>query len=313
MTQSEQKVVQYLNEAHASEVSLVSVLQSQIAISPQGSYREGLEKHLGETREHARRLRARLGELGHAGNPFQAFVGFSETVIGQMVALSKAPFDLWRGASGAEKVLKDAKDACASEALEIATYTALERLAAHVGDAQTARLAKSIRGDEERMLGRILREIPKLTDAVAQAEIEPPASDDISQTGAAGRARGVTRRANHSSRANATARANKTSRANKTQSADRTGPKARTPARNTTRQARPAASSRQVERQHHHAEEPWPGYDQLSVTEVEAVLNEGDLQRAQAVAEYERAHKNRPEVIRSAMIPARFVLSTAGR
>ena len=38
-----------------------------------------------------------------------------------------------------------------------------------------------------------------------------------------------------------------------------------------------------------------------------------DLGRAQAVADYERAHKNRPEVIRSAIVPARFVLSTAGR
>ena len=59
MNESEQKVVQYLNEAHASEVGLVSVLQSQIAMSPQGSYREGLEQHLGETREHARRLEER--------------------------------------------------------------------------------------------------------------------------------------------------------------------------------------------------------------------------------------------------------------
>ena len=91
MTQSEQKVVQYLNEAHASEVGLVSVLQSQIAISPQGSYREGLEKHLDETREHARRVRERLEELEHGGNPIQALVGFSEAVLGQMVALSKPP------------------------------------------------------------------------------------------------------------------------------------------------------------------------------------------------------------------------------
>ena len=49
MSQSEQKVVQYLGEAHASEVGLVSVLQSQIAITPRGSYREGLDKRAGQT------------------------------------------------------------------------------------------------------------------------------------------------------------------------------------------------------------------------------------------------------------------------
>ncbi len=49
MSKSEQKVVQYLGEAHASEVGLVSVLRSQIAMTPRGSYRDGLEQHLGET------------------------------------------------------------------------------------------------------------------------------------------------------------------------------------------------------------------------------------------------------------------------
>jgi hypothetical protein len=33
MNQSEQKVVQYLNEAHASELGLVQVLQAQIAMT----------------------------------------------------------------------------------------------------------------------------------------------------------------------------------------------------------------------------------------------------------------------------------------
>ena len=166
MSKSEQKVVQYLGEAHASEVGLVSVLQSQIAITPRGYYREGLEKHLGETREHARRIQERLGEFEQSRNPVQAVVGLAETLIGQTVALSKTPFDLVRGSGGEEKVLKNAKDACASEALEIATYTALERLAVKVGDEPTAKLARSIRADEERMLERIMREIPRLTDAV---------------------------------------------------------------------------------------------------------------------------------------------------
>src|SRR5437764_13853436 len=114
MSQSEQKVVQYLNEAHASEVGLVSILESQIAMTPGGSYRDGLEKHLVETRTHARRIRERLGELGEGHNPFQLLVGFTETVIGQMLAFSKAPLDLLRGSGGEEKVLKNAKDACAT-------------------------------------------------------------------------------------------------------------------------------------------------------------------------------------------------------
>ena len=56
MEASKQKVVQYLNEAHASESALVRVLQSQIAMTPRGTYRTGLETHLNETRDHAARV-----------------------------------------------------------------------------------------------------------------------------------------------------------------------------------------------------------------------------------------------------------------
>src|SRR3954465_9826006 len=152
MSPDTQKIVQYLNEAHASEVALVRVLQSQIAMTPRGSYRSALETHLSETRDHARRVEKRLGELGQGWNPLQTVVGAAESVVGQALALGKTPFDLLRGTGGEEKVLKNAKDASAREALEIARYTALERLAQSVGDDETATLAASILADEEKML-----------------------------------------------------------------------------------------------------------------------------------------------------------------
>src|SRR4051812_31539734 len=87
MSRSEQKVVQYLNEAHATEVALVRVLQSQIAMTPRGSYRSGLEKHLAETRDHANRIQRRLGQLDHGGNPVMAAVGVGESIVFPAVAL----------------------------------------------------------------------------------------------------------------------------------------------------------------------------------------------------------------------------------
>src|ERR1044072_2953122 len=162
MDSSQQKIVQYLNEAHASERALTRVLQSQIAMTPRGSYRKALEQHLRETRDHAERLQARLGRMRQGRNPLQVGVGIAESVAGQALALAKTPFDLVRGTSAEEKLLKNAKDACATEALEIATYTALERLARAVGDDETAELATSIRAEEQRMLERVLEEIPAL-------------------------------------------------------------------------------------------------------------------------------------------------------
>ena len=106
-------------------------------------------------------------------------------MAGQALAVAKAPLNLIRGSGGEEKVLKNAKDSCAAEALEIATYTSLARLANAVGDQKTERLAKSVLEDEQRMLKRVLDEIPRLTDAVARAEFDDDGSYDVTDTGAA--------------------------------------------------------------------------------------------------------------------------------
>jgi ferritin-like metal-binding protein YciE len=180
-----EKIVQYLNEAHATEMSLVRVLQSQIAMTPRGTYRRALEKHLEETRGHADRVQARLGEFGHGLKPITtAGVGLVESVFGQLLALSKTPIDLIRGTGGEEKVLKNAKDTCATEALEIATYTAIEEFAKRTGDDATAKLAREIRRDEERMLAKVQSELPALVDAVVRAELQGDPSYDVGETGA---------------------------------------------------------------------------------------------------------------------------------
>jgi len=138
-----QKIVQYLNEAHATETGLIRVLQSQVAMTPRGPYRRAVENHLQETRSHAERVEQRLNELGGPSNPITATVGVVESVLSQVLALSKTPIDLLRGTNGEEKVLKNARDTCATEALEIATYISLEELATRLGDEETRRRPSS--------------------------------------------------------------------------------------------------------------------------------------------------------------------------
>ena len=50
MSQAEQKIVQYLNEAHGAEQALVRVLQSQIAMTPRGATAMAWSRHLEQTR-----------------------------------------------------------------------------------------------------------------------------------------------------------------------------------------------------------------------------------------------------------------------
>jgi rubrerythrin len=68
-------------------------------------------------------------------------------------------------------MLKNAKDEYHEEAEEIANYTAIETLAETVGDKETAKIAKAIRREEERMQKFLGKLIPQLTKAVAQEEI----------------------------------------------------------------------------------------------------------------------------------------------
>jgi ferritin-like metal-binding protein YciE len=278
MNQATQKIVQYLEEARASEVGLVRVLQSQIAMTPRGSYRRGLETHLRETRDHARRVEERLQQLGHGDNPIQVGIGLAETVFAQALALGKTPIDLIRGSGGEEKVLKNAKDAAATEALEIATYTAIERLARSVGDDRTAQLAASIRADEEQMLERILTEIPKLTDAVVGADVHGDGSYDVTKTGAADAARSTATGAADAARSTATGAADSarsTARAGKSRAKQAT----RTAARKTG------------------VAQPWVGYDKLTVEQIRDRLSRATDEKAREVRTYERAHKNRRGVI----------------
>jgi len=326
MSQSEQKVVQYLNEAHAMEHALVRVLQSQIAMTPRGSYRTGLESHLGETRTHAERVERRLKALDAGSNPLMAVVGALETAVGQVLALGKTPFDLLRGSGGEEKVLKNAKDACATEALEIATYTALERLAKAVGDDETAALAASIRADEEKMLARVLREIPKLTDAVVGADVKGEPSYDLATTGAAEATKETARKA-----AAATKRSARQARKVPGVAQVEGQVKGAVASEDDLAIARydsltaeeiisrlsdlsqiDLAKVDSYERRNQNrstvlgrigtlrTSEPWAGYDELTVSEIQAVLSEGDDDRVKQVRSYERDHKNRAGVLSAA-------------
>ena len=184
-TTGTEKVTQYLAEAHATELALVRTLQAHIGVTPQGEYRKLLERHLRETQSQAERIEKRLSDLGEGRGILEAGVDAVQGVVGQVLSLSKGPLDLVRGESGEEKLLKNAKDECATEALEIATYDALEALAQAVGDEKTARLAALHRGQEERTLAELREHIPLLTRATVLARAGGQPSYDLGRTGAA--------------------------------------------------------------------------------------------------------------------------------
>ena len=183
------KLIQYLGEAYGKEKELEAALQAHIAMTTRQAYKKRLQQHVRETKGHARAVERRIKQLGGDANALPAPVaeaaGAVASVASKAVAAAKGPVHMLRGTGEQEKLLKNAKTEYSEEAEEIATYTAIETLADAVGDRETAKVARGIRRDEERMQRFLERLIPQLTRAVARDEI--PASERDGGPGRRGR------------------------------------------------------------------------------------------------------------------------------
>jgi ferritin-like metal-binding protein YciE len=179
LTAKDAKLIQYLNEAYGKEQQLDTALQAHIAMTTRAPYKKRLQEHLRETKAHARDVKRRIKELGGKAEAVPApgpdaiaeAAGAVQAAAQKAVAAAKGPLHLIRGTGEQEKMLKNAKTEYWNEFEEIALYTAIETLAETVGDDDTAKLARAIRRDEERMAKFLGGQIPVLTKAVAKEEI----------------------------------------------------------------------------------------------------------------------------------------------
>jgi ferritin-like metal-binding protein YciE len=171
LTVRDAKLIQYLNEAHAKEKELETALQAHIAMTTRAPYKKRLRQHLTETKSHARQLERRIKQLGADSRAVKALQEAATTAVGKAVATAKGPVDTLRGVGEQEQMLKNAKQEYSEEAKEIATYKSILAFADKVGDRETAKVARSILREEERMASFLERQIDSLTKAVVQAEV----------------------------------------------------------------------------------------------------------------------------------------------
>jgi ferritin-like metal-binding protein YciE len=212
LSRADSKLIQYLNEAYGTEMRLETALQEHITMAIRPSYRKRLKDHLSETKRHAREVKQAITRLGGVAETVstpgpQPVTDVAEAVIGgahKAVALAQGPLHMLRGTGPEEKQLKNAKTEYASEAEEIATYTAVATLADTVGNKDVRQLARTILREEERMSTFLAKEIARLTSAVAKAEV--PATErrngsSSKRTGRAGTRRSAAKRSSRSARA----------------------------------------------------------------------------------------------------------------
>ncbi len=139
-----EKLVDYIEDAHAMEQSVSRSLDSMISTTDDPEIRSMLEHHKEETTRHEQLLRERLDALG-AGTSTRKE---TQTVAG---ALLKGIGDVAR----TDKPGKNARDAYVTEHMEVAAYQLLERLAVRAGDQETAEVARRNCADDEAMAQKI--------------------------------------------------------------------------------------------------------------------------------------------------------------
>ncbi|MCX9193778.1 hypothetical protein C3Y87_20840 [Carbonactinospora thermoautotrophica] len=324
MTTARDKVVQYLQETRAAEYTLIDLLAVHIAITPKSDYRQMLESQLQRSRERGRRLSKRLEELGEHRTLRYISFGVARVVGGQAVALAAVSLQLLRGPGGEEKLLKNARDACAAAALLVADYRALEQVAHTVGDKATAKLAAELRGETEQMLSECFDALDELAEGVISAEVKGQPVYRISRIGAVQMLRLPQLRENIYRLSHEAADAVRQARRGvmRLEAETRTAAEAEPPIPDydalpidEIRDRLPQLSQAELatieayERKTRNrasilkavdnlrGNEPWPGYDEMNVTEIRSRLREANPDKIREVLDYERRHKNRSTIL----------------
>jgi ferritin-like metal-binding protein YciE len=146
MGQLKEELLKHIDEAHAMEQNVLRMLDGMIATTDDPEILDALEHHKVQTQGHADRMAERLE--AHDVSPSTV-----RQLGGVLGALAKMPLDFVRG----DKAGRNARDAYATEHLEIASYELLRRIAQRAGDEETATAALEII-EEERAMALIIEQ-----------------------------------------------------------------------------------------------------------------------------------------------------------
>jgi ferritin-like metal-binding protein YciE len=194
-TKRDATLVQYLNEAHTTERRLEAALAAHIEATTRADYLKRLKQHLKETQSHARDVERRIKQLGGQAElvpgpeVLSRGAEAAQSAVQRATAAVKKPLEAVMGTGEQERMLKNARTEYTEEAREIATYKAIDALATAVGDTETAKLARKILREEQRMaeflddlIGQLAVDVAH--DVIPVAEIEGPAARRTASQGA---------------------------------------------------------------------------------------------------------------------------------
>jgi ferritin-like metal-binding protein YciE len=195
-TKRDATLVQYLNEAYATERRLEVALESHIEATTRADYLKRLKQHLKETKSHVSEVERRIRQLGGEAELVRGpdVLGrgaeVAQSAVQRATAAVKKPLETVLRTGEQERMLNNARTEFEQEAKEIATYRLIDAMATAVGDSDTAKLARKILREEQRMADFLAELIPQLAvdaahDAIPVAEIEGTAARRTAADGAA--------------------------------------------------------------------------------------------------------------------------------
>lgn len=134
------KLAGFVSEAQAGKTESLEAFEMLVETTRDQELLEALTIHRDETEMHKLMLEQRLRTLGGR-----------KSATRERRSLLKAAVRGFSEASRSDRGAKNLRDAYVNEHLEISTQQLIERIAAAVGDSETASMAQRIRADDERM------------------------------------------------------------------------------------------------------------------------------------------------------------------
>ncbi len=150
------RLIRYIQDAHASEVGIVSVLNDLINDVDIPQVRAAFQEHLAVTESQAQRLEQRLLALGAHPSDGKGVLSKITGKLGDLMHISLDKDD---------KITQDLIKAFATEHLEIGMYESLISYSEAIGDSQTAQLARQIQSEEQEAADKIfplIQQVAKL-------------------------------------------------------------------------------------------------------------------------------------------------------
>jgi ferritin-like metal-binding protein YciE len=163
MEDARERIVRYLQDAHAAEIGIRDVLDGFIDDTDDANIKQLFQQHRQVTQSQADRLEARLRAYNETPSGGK---GFFNALMAKMSEMMHGAHDQY------DKDTQNLVKAYATEHLERGMYESLAAYATAVGDTSTAQLAREIQMEEEQAAQLIFPMIAQYAQTALAATVD---------------------------------------------------------------------------------------------------------------------------------------------